>query len=79
MSARVESRADRLRARLLLLQHVGVVTDWYSYAPGDVGRRWSVWGAGWDRTFGTAELELFVMGAERAIATERKAQRVASV
>ena len=54
-----------LAERLERAQEAGVVTDWYSYSPGDNrGTRWVVWGPGYNRTFTTAEAEAFLDGIE---------------
>jgi hypothetical protein len=36
------------------------VDGWYCYAPGDVGRRWVVWGTRLNTTFSTREVEIYL-------------------
>lgn len=36
------------------------VDGWYCYSPGDVGRRWVVWGTDYDTSLSTREVEIFL-------------------
>lgn len=36
------------------------IDGWYCYAPGDVGRRWVLWGRGLDASYSTREVEIYL-------------------
>ncbi len=54
-------RRERIRERIVSLEQLGVIRDWY--VQGDMpGLRWTIIGHGWDRTYTTAEVEVFFDG-----------------
>ena len=66
------ARKGHIELRLGEAVGFGEVSDWYSYAPGDRGVRWHVWGKGWSRTFSTAEVEAFLVGLDAARVRETR-------
>lgn len=58
------TRHDVIRHALDLAIEEGIILDYYSYAPGDDGKRWSVSFPGSSRVFSTREVEAFLLGIE---------------
>lgn len=61
------TRNDRIRKALDAATEAGEVLSYYVYAPGDGSRRWVVeTPAHSERSYATAEVEVFIEGLEAA-------------